>query len=588
MILNTLRASLHLRTLFSLLLSSSPSIASDPTCKAQPNTPSWPSAEQWTNLNASVSGQLLAPLPPAAICDSSLSVYDNKTCAYVTAQYPSSDFHARDPVSIDQPNWENDACLPVQGVKCDLSVFPRYVVNATQAEHVVKAVYFAREQGVRLVVKGTGHDYLGRSIAPDSLSIWTHNLRGLQWYDSFVPTGCSAEAIPAIKAAAGQRMGEIYEAAAAHDSTIVGGEDPDVGVGGYVTGGGHSLISAQYGLAADNALEIEVVTPQGKVETLNECQNSDLFFAFRGGGGSTFGVILSVTFKAIPIPSMAWSHFTITQTGADIDGFWQATAFFHSRLAGLTKKGMMGYYNISNILNSSIEAMDIVFDPVLDHIKDSYPVDVAHATQLVLNLYEWWKVTYPAAAVAMIDSQLGSRLLDEKSLSVSLPALAKALRSAYPNLVLIANLVIGPGVWDAKPSGGLGSMTPAWRKAIVHMSGFPHVQEDIKHDKLSNLISAQQFVPVTWNPHNDTLKSEQTELLTNTYVKELRDLAPDSGCYLNEADVNEPNLPHAFWGDNYERLLDIKRKYDPDGVFWCAPCVGGRDWKLEGGKLCRS
>ncbi|KAI9706663.1 MAG: hypothetical protein M1836_003672 [Candelina mexicana] len=582
MIRNTLRVSLLLRTFFPLLLSSSPSIASDPTCKAQPNTPSWPSAEQWTNLNASVSGQLLAPLPPAAVCDSSLSVYDNKTCAYVTAQYSSSDFHARDPVSIDQPNWENDACLPVQGVKCDLNVFPRYVVNATQAEHVVKAVDFAREQRVRLVVKGTGHDYLGRSIAPDSLSIWTHNLRGLQWYDSFVPTGCSAEAVRAIKAAAGQRMGEIYEAAAAHNSTIVGGEDPDVGIGGYVTGGGHSLISAQYGLAADNALEFDVVTPEGKVETLNECQNSDLFFAFRGGGGSTFGVILSVTFKAFPIPSMAWSHFTVTQIGADIDGFWQATAFFHSRLAGLTKKGMMGYYNISNvipanlsaplrleggfwILNSSIEAMDTIFNPVLDHIKDSYPVDVAHATQLVPNLYEWWKVTYPAGAVAMIDSQLGSRLLDEKSLSVPLPALAKALRSAYSDLVLIANLVIGPGVWDAKPSGGLGSMTPAWRKAIVHM-----------------------IVPVTWNPHNDTLKSEQTELLTNTYVKELRNLAPDSGCYVNEADVNEPDLPHAFWGDNYKRLLDIKRKYDAEGVFWCAPCVGGRDWKLEDGKLCRS
>ena len=84
------------------------------------------------------------------------------------------------------------------------------------------------------------------------------------------------------------------------------------------------------------------------------------------------------------------------------------------------------------------------------------------------------------------------------------------------------------------------------------------------------------------------MKAEQTALLTNTYVASLRELAPESGCYLNEADVNEPDLPRAYWGDNYARLLSIKRHYDPDGVFWCAPCVGGQDWQLEDGKLCRA
>ena len=77
-------------------------------------------------------------------------------------------------------------------------------------------------------------------------------------------------------------MYEIYEAAAAHNSMIVGGEDPDVGLGGYVSGGGHSPISAHYGLAADNILEFDVVTPAGDIVTLNQCTNMDLFFAFRG------------------------------------------------------------------------------------------------------------------------------------------------------------------------------------------------------------------------------------------------------------------------------------------------------------------
>ena len=79
-------------------------------------------------------------------------------------------------------------------------------------------------------------------------------------------------------------MGEIYEATAEHDSIVVGGDDPDVGIGGYLTGGGHSPLSGQFGLAADNVLELKVVTPAGDVLTLNECSNPDLFFAFRGVG----------------------------------------------------------------------------------------------------------------------------------------------------------------------------------------------------------------------------------------------------------------------------------------------------------------
>lgn len=131
------------------------------SCKAVPNSPTWPSNAQWDTLNTSISGHLLAPLPPAAVCDPSLSVYNNATCSYVTSQYTSSDFHSQDPVSVDQPNWENDGCLPSSS-HCNLQDFPTYVINASEAMHVQAAVNFAREQKVRLIVKGTGHDYLGR------------------------------------------------------------------------------------------------------------------------------------------------------------------------------------------------------------------------------------------------------------------------------------------------------------------------------------------------------------------------------------------------------------------------------------------
>lgn len=154
---------LFLHTLFPLYFLSGPTSATTSQCKAFPNTPTWPSLSQWTKLNATLFGQLLAPLPPAAVCDPTLAVFDNASCTYVASQYSFSNFHAQDPVSVMQPNWEDDACLPNEMYKCNLKQFPEYVVNATDASHVVAAVDFAKVHDVRLIVKGTGHDYLGRS-----------------------------------------------------------------------------------------------------------------------------------------------------------------------------------------------------------------------------------------------------------------------------------------------------------------------------------------------------------------------------------------------------------------------------------------
>ena len=96
-----------------------------------------------------------------------------------------------------------------------------------------------------------------------------------------------------------------------------------------------------------------------------------------------------------------------------------------------------------------------------------------------------------------------------------------------------------------------------------------------------------QVTGVYWTPLNEAEKFEQQNLLTNVYVEALRELAPDSGAYVNEADPNEPNFQETFWGANYPRLLEIKRHVDPTDVFWCTPCVGNERWKEVGDQLCR-
>ena len=86
----------------------------------------------------------------------------------------------------------------------------------------------------------------------------------------------------AITAGAGGAIYELYKFAYANNRTVLGGGGKTVTLGGFITGGGHSILSPHYGLAADNVLEMEVVTAQGEILKVNEDQNKDLFWAIRG------------------------------------------------------------------------------------------------------------------------------------------------------------------------------------------------------------------------------------------------------------------------------------------------------------------
>lgn len=133
-----------------------------PQCKSKPGTAEWPSPQEWNRLNATVFGRLLQPLPPGAACDYSLDAFNLESCWVATVNYTHSAFHTNDPVSVQQPNWEHDACLPTLFHSCNIRQYPVYVINASEAHHVQAGVQFAMKHNARLNVKGTGHDYLGR------------------------------------------------------------------------------------------------------------------------------------------------------------------------------------------------------------------------------------------------------------------------------------------------------------------------------------------------------------------------------------------------------------------------------------------
>lgn len=232
-----------------------------------------------------------------------LSVSPSLACPLERAAKLTPYTHSEtDPTSVMYPIMQGLTCIPSsQSGNCTLGGYPSWALNVTTVSQVQLATNFARNLNLRLVIKNTGHDFNGRSTGAGALSVWTHNLKGLVFYEDYETTNYSG---PAVKAAAGTLGYELMDFAETHKVVAVGGECRTVGwAGGYIAGGGHSPLSSVYGMAADQVcdlgtycatstltcnqiLSVDIVTPDGRFVTANETQNTDLFWALRGGGGS--------------------------------------------------------------------------------------------------------------------------------------------------------------------------------------------------------------------------------------------------------------------------------------------------------------
>lgn len=144
-----------------LLLSIPHTAVAERSCKALPNKKGWPALSDWAALNTTLRGLLLKPDPPAAPCHKDHPAYNKKKCKVIKANWSNSVWHSNNPVSSLFQNLNGYSCTP-EGKTCSSEGYPVYVVNATTVEHVQAAVNFARERNVRLNIKSTGHDFLGK------------------------------------------------------------------------------------------------------------------------------------------------------------------------------------------------------------------------------------------------------------------------------------------------------------------------------------------------------------------------------------------------------------------------------------------
>ncbi|KAI0867405.1 FAD-binding domain-containing protein [Hypoxylon argillaceum] len=551
-------------------------------CKSIPGTASWPSEGTWAQFNQSIGGKLLKPTPPGAVCHPEEPTYNLTQCAVLDTSWYTYDFHQGDPIYNMWQQYNNDTCLIDPNAPCSGRGYPAYVVNATTAVDVKLGLDFARQYNVRVVVKSTGHDYQGRSQAPGALSIWVHHMQDRQLHNSFQPKGCNFTInTTAVTVGGGSQIGALVEDLDKINQTVVGGTSKSVSVGGYITGGGHSVLAPLYGMAADQVLELEVVTPLGDIVTANECQNEDLFWAMRGGGGSTFGVMTSVTLATHPTPKIVAANIVIASLDLNALFVWEMVGYLLSQFPYLDFQGVSGYsvlsqnytvpdgnngtLNIAGLAGTFLlfntqnqEDMQAIWEPIITYVNTTWPTAVVLMDLVPYpSLASWLEVNSDQDA-AGYDGYVGSHLLDATSLTSNTTAVGQAFETFNGEAFLVA----GNGTRDAKPRGGSTAVNPSWRKTIVHAT------------------NGLAFVPLNITARSEALAS------VNAMTEPLRQLAPNMGAYVNENNPGEPNWHYSFWGDNYERLVQIKRTVDPNDVLWCHPCVGNERWEYHGYQLC--
>ncbi|CAG8195053.1 unnamed protein product [Penicillium olsonii] len=324
-----------------------------------PSDPCWPTTEAWPSLNETVSGRLIKTVPPGSVCYKSEPNCIETSCGYLFKNWVNSEYHSSNPVTVLDPLWSNSSCTPVYpngtsvsgdinaGSKgCSLGNLSPFAVNATTAQHVKAAIQFASKHKVRLNIKNTGHNP-EKSSAYGSLSIWTHHIKGLEIHDSFTPSDCSSHNMRrAVTIRAGIQDGELLDHLAKHDLTTVTGTSSGVGVAGWATGSGHGVLTGTYGMGVDNIIEAHIVTPRGEAVIANDCQSKELFWAIGGGGGGTFGVILSLTMSIYTTPLMTTATVSMTaRNGTSGKAWWKLVSSLHKQTTKLQDAGVMGYYN---------------------------------------------------------------------------------------------------------------------------------------------------------------------------------------------------------------------------------------------------
>lgn len=362
-----------------------------------------------------------------------------------------------------------------------------------------------------------------------------------------------------------------------NSTVVLTGECPTVGlVGGYLQGGGHSILSTSYGMAADNLLQYEVVTASGSYINASRTENSDLFWALAGGGGGSYAIVVSATVKAFETATTGGGTVTIVAALTTSENFTAAVTSFHALVPYMVDLGAAVSYQLNSayfvidpvtIINSNASYVEnVVLGPWLAELS-ALGITPYSQTYTTLSYYEHY-ATYigplPEGHLAVETYQFGSRLIP-RSLLEDDPA---TFGEVLANVTALGTTSAGSiSAYSGNTSDQWNSVNPVWRDTLMQL------QVTLPWDETDSFAN------------NVKLQTEITDVI----VPELVAITPNSGAYLNEASFMEEDWKSTFFGVNYDALLAIKNKWDPEGVFYAYKGVGSDAWTVaDNGRMCKA
>lgn len=409
---------------------------------------------------------------------------------------------------------------------------PALIARAGGVDDVVATVNLARETGLQLAVRGGGHHGAGYGTNDGGIVLDLGGLNDVQ-VDAASKTA---------RIGGGALLSDVDAATHEYGLALPAGIISTTGIGGLALGGGVGHLSRRLGLTIDSMLEAEVVLANGTVVTASEGKNADLFWALRGGGGN-FGVVTSFLFRLHPVSTvvagptlyeledaprvMAWYRDFIGQAPEELNGFFAFLTVppgppFPEQLHLKKMAGIVWCYS------GPLDRADEVFAP----IKAFGPPALYGVQPMPFPALQGaFDALYPAGVRMRWKGAFVKSIPDEAidayvRMAPTLPSVPSTVH-LYP----IDGAVHRVGASDT----AFGHRDARWAMTIVGVGSEPEDDEPI-----------QTWATAWWDA-------------VRPYVS--------SGAYVNFVEDEGHDRVRAAYRDNYDRLVEVKRRYDPDNLF---------------------
>jgi FAD/FMN-containing dehydrogenase len=403
---------------------------------------------------------------------------------------------------------------------------PALIVRCRTACDVAASLALARRAGLEISVRGGGHNVAGRAVTDGGVMIDLAEMKGI----AIDPEQRTATV------EGGVIWAELNGAAAEHGLAVTGGAVSGTGIAGYTLGGGLGWLMAKYGLAADNLLAVELVTAEGDVLQVDGASHADLFWALRGGGGN-FGVATSFTYRLHPLNTVVGGLIVHPVEAAP-----ELLRFYRDAVSECSDDLTVfaGLVHAPDGSGAKLSAL-VVF-----HAGDS-----AEAERDLEPFKTWGSPV--VVEVGTMPYPAMNTILDAGFPAGSLNYWLSSFTRGLPNELID----IAVERFAAVPSPMTAILVEHFHGAVTRVGA---TETAVPHrDQGWNLL-----IPSVWTDPADTEAniawSRQTFAAMRPHL--------GTGRWLNYlGDDQAEDAIRAAYGPNYERLREVKRRYDPDNVF---------------------